>query len=78
MYNKSQKYNPELGLQGNIEYALWEVQYRKNELYNEALKRSLNDSENRVAVEQSLTDQYLDNIKAQQDITDLYLEIIGG
>lgn len=76
--NRPQKYDPALGWQGNLEEALWENQYRKNEIYNETNYRSTADEENRLAVEQSLTDQYLDNLKAQQDITDLYLELIGG
>lgn len=35
-------------------------------------------TENREAVEQSLTDLFLDGIQAQQDITELQLEILGG
>lgn len=36
------------------------------------------DTENREAVEQSLTDLYLDGIQAQQDITDIQLQLLGG
>ena len=36
------------------------------------------DAKNREAVEQELTDQYLDGIQAQQDITDIQLQLLGG
>lgn len=61
-------FNPALGMQGNIEKSL---QNTANEVEN----RALADRENREAVEQALTDQYLDGVQAQQDITDLMLEV---
>ena len=39
---------------------------------------SKEDTENREAVEQSITDLYLDGIQAQQDITDIQLQLLGG
>lgn len=36
------------------------------------------DAKNREAVEQAITDQTLDLIQAQQDITDIQLELLGG
>lgn len=71
-------YNPKLGIIGNIEKSLRENRYRKNEVFNEETDRKTADTENREAVEQSLTDLYLDGIQAQQDITELQLEILGG
>ena len=61
-------FNPALGMQGNIEKSLQNTA-------NEAENRALADRENREAVEQALTDQYLDGVQAQQDITDLMLEV---
>ena len=39
---------------------------------------SQEDAKNREAVEQSITDLYLDGIQAQQDITDIQLQLLGG
>lgn len=75
MKSRPQKYDPSLGFQGNLEDVLWETQYRKNEISNEVGARKTSDRENREAVEQLLTDQYLDGVQAQQDITDLMLEV---
>lgn len=36
------------------------------------------DVKNRKAVEQAITDLYLDGIQAQQDITDIQLQLLGG
>lgn len=36
------------------------------------------DTKNREAVEQAITDLYLDGIQAQQDITDIQLQILEG
>ena len=36
------------------------------------------DTKNREAVEQAITDLYLDGIQAQQDITDIQLQLLGG
>lgn len=65
------KYKPELGLWGNIKLAL-------EELTKEQSARSDADTENREAVEQALTDQWLDGVQAQQDITDIQLQLLGG
>ena len=69
-------YDPSLGRQGNIEKALRENQYRKNEIYNEQGVRSSADMENREAVEQSITDNYLDHVASEQYMTDLEIRII--
>ena len=74
--NRPQKYDPALGLQGNLENALWENQYRRNEINNETGARSAADMENREAVEQSITDSYLDHVASEQYMTDLELRII--
>lgn len=72
------KYKPELGLWGNIKRALDELTKTNNKVFNETNDRQTADTENREAVEQSLTDQYLDMIQAQQDITDIQLQLLGG
>ena len=36
------------------------------------------DTANREAVEQAITDLYLDGVQAQQDITDIQLQILEG
>ena len=71
-------YKPSLGVQGNIEKALQDNQQRENEILNESSNRQTADTENREAVEQSLTDLYLDGVQAQQDITDIQLAMLGG
>ena len=55
-----------------------ENQYRSNDIFNETNDRQTADTENREAVEQSLTDLYLDGIQAQQDITDIQLQLLEG
>ena len=72
------KYRPELGLWGNIKIALEEITKTKNSVSAERSDRQTADTENREAVEQSLTDLYLDGIQAQQDITDIQLQLLGG
>ena len=72
------KYKPELGLWGNIKRALEELTKTNNKVFNETNARKAADTENREAVEQSLTDLYLDGIQAQQDITDIQLQLLGG
>ena len=67
-----------LGMQGNIEEALKRNQQTSNRIFNETNDRERADTENREAVEQSLTDLYLDGIQAQQDITDIQLQLLGG
>lgn len=71
-------FNPKLGLQGNIEAALKRNQQTSNRIFNETNARQVADTENREAVEQSLTDLYLDGIQAQQDITDIQLQLLEG
>ena len=65
------KYRPELGLWGNLNLALKSISKETND-------RQAADTENREAVEQSLTDLYLDGVQAQQDITDVQLQLLGG
>ena len=71
-------FNPKLGMQGNIEEALKKLQTAFNRIFNETNARQSADTENREAVEQSLTDLYLDGIQAQQDITDIQLQLLEG
>ena len=71
-------YNPSKGIMGNIEEALKRNQHTDNKVFNETNDRQAADTENREAVEQSLTDLYLDGIQAQQDITDIQLQLLGG
>lgn len=71
-------FKPKLGIQGNIEEALRRNQQTSNRIFNEETTRAVADTENREAVEQSLTDLYLDGIQAQQDITDIQLQLLEG
>ena len=71
-------FKPNLGIQGNIEEALKRNQQTSNCIFNETNDREQADRENREAVEQSLTDLYLDGIQAQQDITDIQLQLLEG
>ena len=71
-------YKPELGLIGNIKLLFKERNSTNNKVFNETNARQAADTENREAVEQSLTDLYLDGIQAQQDITDIQLQLLGG
>ena len=71
-------FNLSKGMQGNIEEALKRNQQTSNRIFNETNDRQAADTENREAVEQSLTDLYLDGIQAQQDITDIQLQLLGG
>ena len=71
-------FNPKLGVQGNIEAALKRIQQAHNRIFNEEGNRARADTENREAVEQAITDLYLDGIQAQQDITDIQLQLLGG
>ena len=72
------KYRPELGLWGNIKIALEEITKTNTSVSVERYARQTADTENREAVEQSLTDMYLDGIQAQQDITDIQLQLLEG
>lgn len=71
-------YKPELGMTGNIKLLFTERNHTNNSIFNETNARQTADAENREAVEQSLTDLYLDGIQAQQDITDIQLQLLGG
>ena len=71
-------YKPELGLIGNIKLLFAERNNTNNKVFNETNARQTADTENREAVEQSLTDLYLDGVQAQQDITDIQLQLLGG
>ena len=71
-------FKPNLGMQGNIEEALKRNQQTNNRIFNEVNDRQTADTENREEVEQFLTDLYLDGVQAQQDITDIQLQLLGG
>ena len=71
-------YIPKLGIQGNIEESLKRNNQTDSKVFTETNDRQTADTENREAVEQSLTDLYLDGIQAQQDITDIQLQLLGG
>ena len=72
------RYKPELGMIGNIKLLFTERNSTNNKVFNETNERKTADTENREAVEQSLTDLYLDGIQAQQDITDIQLQLLEG
>ena len=72
------KYVPSLGVFGNIQKLFTELTNSNNTIFNETSQRIQSDNENREAVEQSLTDLYLDGIQAQQDITDIQLQLLEG
>ena len=69
---------PKLGIQGDIEEALKRNQQTSNRIFNETNDRQTADTENREAVEQSMTDYELDMIQTQQDLTDLQIQILEG
>ena len=71
-------YKPELGMIGNIKLLFTERNHTNNKVFNETNDRQTADTENREAVEQSLTDLYLDGVQAQQDLTDLQIQILEG
>ena len=71
-------YKPVLGIIGNIKLLFSQRNNTNNKVSNEVNERKAADTENREAVEQSLTDLYLDGIQAQQDITDIQLQLLGG
>ena len=72
------RYKPELGMIGNIKLLFTERNHTNNKVFNETNARQTADAENREAVEQSLTDLYLDGVQAQQDITDIQLQLLEG
>ena len=71
-------YAPEKGFFGNLERLFTERNHLNNKVFNETTERTQADTENREAVEQAITDLYLDGVQAQQDITDLQLQILEG
>ena len=71
-------FKPKLGMQGNIEEALKRNQQTNNRIFNETNDRKTADTENREAVEQAITDLYLDGVQAQQDITEIQLQLLEG
>ena len=71
-------YKPELGMIGNIKLLFTDRNSINKKVFNEVNDRQTADTENREAVEQALTDLYLDGIQAQQDITDIQLQLLGG
>ena len=72
------KYKPELGFFGNLERAFAELTNTNRNVFNEVSERAAADLENREAVEQSLTELYLDGVQAQQDITEIQLQLLEG
>ena len=71
-------YKPELGMIGNIKLLFKERNSTNNKVFNETNDREHADRENRESVEQAITDLYLDGVQAQQDITDIQLQLLGG
>lgn len=72
------KYKPEEGLIGNLKRAFAELTDTNRKAFNETAERTAVDTENRIAVEQSITELYLDGVQAQQDITELQLQNLEG
>ena len=71
-------YKPELGMIGNIKLLFAERNSTNNKVFKEVNDRQTADTENREAVEQSMTDYELDMIQTQQDLTDLQIQILEG
>ena len=69
-------YDPKLGFRGNLKLLFSERNKLNNKVFNETTQREQADTENREAVEQAITDLYLDGVQAQQDITDIQLQIL--
>ena len=77
------KYNKSLSTEENIKAIVNWLNFCLREMtvgrvHSETAARAAADAENREAVEQSLTDLYLDGIQAQQDITDIQLQLLEG
>ena len=72
------KYKPELGMIGNVKRTFVELTNTNIRFSSETSDRKTADTENREAVEQSLTDLYLDGVQTQQDLTDLQIQILEG
>ena len=71
-------YDPKLGFVGNLTRLFSERNKLNNKVFNETTQRTQADTANREAVEQAITDLYLDGVQAQQDITDIQLQILEG
>lgn len=71
-------YIPEKGFIGNLKLLFSERNKLNNKVSNETNQRERADTANREAVEQAITDLYLDGVQAQQDITDIQLQILEG
>ena len=72
------KYDPKLGFFGNLKKMFAELNSTNGKVLNEIIHREQSDTANREAVEQAITDLYLDGVQAQQDITDIQLQILEG
>lgn len=72
------RYDPSIGIFGNIARVYAQLTQTGRDTFNEVSNRMRADMENREAVEQALTDLYLDGVQAQQDITDIQLQLLGG
>ena len=71
-------YIPEKGFFGNLLQLISERNKLDANIFNETTKREIADAANHEAVEQAITDLYLDGVQAQQDITDIQLQILEG
>lgn len=71
-------FDPSLGIHGNIERALTLIQRVNHALAIETTTRLISGAEHREAVEQTMTALYLDGIEAQQDITEIQLQLLEG
>ena len=72
------RYDPRIGFFGNFKRVFAELNTTNGKVFNETTQRERADTENREAVEQAITDLYLDGVQAQQDITDIQLQILEG
>ena len=71
-------YAPEKGFFGNLKLLFFGWNNLNAKVFNETTERTVADTENREAVEQAITELYLDGVQAQQDITDIQLQILEG
>ena len=67
-------YDNSLGIIGNINRLYKELVLLKSSIFT----AEQNGIVGRIEMEQSLTDLYLDGVQAQQDITDLQIQILEG
>ena len=72
------KYRQNLGIYENVKRLFYEMTITNNAVKRINLSLQNEDEKNREAVEQSLTDLYLDGVQVQQDLTDLQLQILEG